>query len=188
MPKLLYCQRSIVTKHFRKLSCLSRVVGYIFKEKSRFKNSKSSHRCSNANAKFQFQIQLGVLVLRNTDNSSPLYDTHTCTYHVIKPIKSQKYLFPHCNAWEKLLVSGCFLKRLERQNENYKSMTQNHLKEKKKFRVIMKEEKLLQNLYLRSRSTTTTFLSQQNCYIETLQAIEILLLKALREEDFGHEL
>ena len=52
----------------------------------------------------------------------------------------------------------------------------------------MGEEKLLQNLYLQLRSTTTKFLSQQKYYIETLQAMEILLLKALREEDFGHEL
>ena len=59
---------------------------------------------------------------------------------------------------------------------------------KEKFWVIMGEEKLLQNLYLQLRSTTTKFLSQQKYYIETLQAMEILLLKALREEDFGHEL
>ena len=45
-----------------------------------------------------------------------------------------------------------------------------------------------QNVYLQLRSTTTKFLSQQKYYIETLQAMEILLLKALREEDFGHEL
>ena len=31
-------------------------------------------------------------------------------------------------------------------------------------------------------------LSQQKYYIETLQAMDILLLKALCEEDFGHEL
>ena len=44
-------------------------------------------------------------------------------------------------------------------------------------------------LYLQFRSgTTTKLLSQQKYYIETLQAIEILLSKALREEDFGHEL
>ena len=66
-------------------------------------------------------------------------------------------------------------------------MTQNHLK-KEKFRVIMRKKKLLLNLYLQLRSTTTKFLSQQKYYIETLQAMEILLLKALREEDFGHEL
>ena len=37
------------------------------------------------------------------------------------------------------------------------------------------------------RSTTTKFLSQQKYYTETLQAMQ-MLLKALREEDFGHEL
>ena len=52
----------------------------------------------------------------------------------------------------------------------------------------MGKEKLLQNLYLQLRSTTTKFLFQQKYYIETLQGMEILLLKALREEDFGHEL
>ena len=40
---------------------------------------------------------------------------------------------------------------------------------------------------MQSRSTTTKFLSQQKYYIETFQAMEILHLKALREEDFGHE-
>ena len=43
-------------------------------------------------------------------------------------------------------------------------------------------------MYLQLRSTTTKFLSQQKYYIETPQAMEILLLKALREEGFGHEL
>ena len=46
--------RGIVTKNFRYSSCLLRVAGWNFKEKSRFKCSKSSHRCSNANAKFRF--------------------------------------------------------------------------------------------------------------------------------------
>ena len=59
---------------------------------------------------------------------------------------------------------------------------------KKQFRVIMRKEKLLQNLYALLRSTTTKFLSQQKYYIETLQAIKIMVLKALHEEDFGHEL
>ena len=36
------------------MSSLSKVVGWNFKGKSRFKSSRSSHRCSNANAKFQF--------------------------------------------------------------------------------------------------------------------------------------
>ena len=52
MPKLLDCQGGIVVKHFRSFSCLSRVLGLNFKKKSRFKSSKSSHRCSNANSKF----------------------------------------------------------------------------------------------------------------------------------------
>ena len=37
-------------------------------------------------------------------------------------------------------------------------------------------------------SATTKFLSQHKYYIRTLQAMEILLLKALCKEDFGHEL
>ena len=32
------------------------------------------------------------------------------------------------------------------------------------------------------------FISEENIYIETLQAMEMLLLKALDQEDFGHEL
>ena len=53
------------------------------------------------------------------------------------------------------------------------------------------KEKLLYSSsveYLQLRSTTIKFLSQQKCYIEILQAMEILLLKALCEEDFGYEL
>ena len=68
-------------------------------------------------------------------------------------------------------------------------MSQSHLK-KEKFRVILRKEKLLEILYLQLmqlRSTTTKFLSQQKYYTETLQAMQ-MLLKALREEDFGHEL
>ena len=37
-------------------------------------------------------------------------------------------------------------------------------------------------------STAIKFSSQQKYYIETLQAMEIMLLKELREENFGHEL
>ena len=68
-------------------------------------------------------------------------------------------------------------------------MSQSHLKNEK-FRVILRKEKLLEILYLQLmqlRSTTTKFLSQQKYYTETLQAMQ-MLLKALREEDFGHEL
>ena len=44
-------------------------------------------------------------------------------------------------------------------------------------------------LYLQLRSSIATkLLSQQKYYIETLHVIELLLLKALREEDFGEEL
>ena len=56
-------------------------------------------------------------------------------------------------------------------------------------------------MYLKLRNTTAIFYQaieivvncirnrfQQKDLIETLQTIEILLLKALREEDFGHEL
>ena len=66
----------------------------------------------------------------------------------------------------------------------------------------MRKEKLLQNLYLQLRNTTVKFYIKQfdivvNCirdrfqqkdYIETYQTMEMLLLKVLREEDFGHEL
>ena len=52
----------------------------------------------------------------------------------------------------------------------------------------MRKEKPLQNFYPQLRSTTTNFLSQQKYYIETLQAIKVIVLKALYEEDFGHEL
>ena len=65
----------------------------------------------------------------------------------------------------------------------------------------MRKKKLLYNLYLKLRNTTTIFLSsnwnscqrmrnrfQQKDHIEILQKMEILLLKALRDEDFDHEL
>ena len=57
-------------------------------------------------------------------------------------------------------------------------------------------------MYLQLRNTTVKFYIKQfdivvNCirdrfqqkdYIETLQTMEMLLLKVFREEDFGHEL
>ena len=58
----------------------------------------------------------------------------------------------------------------------------------KKRKVLSYYEKgEAQNLYLQLRSTFTKFLSQQKYYIDALQAIEILLLKVFREEDFGLE-
>ena len=82
-----------------------------------------------------------------------------------------------------------------------KKMTPNYL-EKEKFRVIMRKKKLLQNLYLKLRNTTTSFFIkqliqlstafrnrfQQKAHIETLKKMEILLLKALRDKDFDLEL
>ena len=65
----------------------------------------------------------------------------------------------------------------------------------------MMMEKLLQNLYLQLRNTTANWYQatdmivncirariQQKDFIETLQTMENLLLKALREEYFGLEL
>ena len=66
----------------------------------------------------------------------------------------------------------------------------------------MKKEKILQNLHLKLRKTAANFFIKQltwlstvfvigfsrTNYIETLQTMGILLLKALREEDFGHKL
>ena len=43
-------------------------------------------------------------------------------------------------------------------------------------------------MYLQLRSTTDKIFIQQKYYFETLQTMEILLLKALREEDFDPEL
>ena len=81
-----------------------------------------------------------------------------------------------------------------------KKMTPNYL-EKEQLRVIMRKKKLLQNLHLKLRNTATIFYQaiwivvkrirnrfQQKDHIETLETIEMLLLKALHEEDFGHEL
>ena len=47
----------------------------------------------------------------------------TCTCYIIKPSKLQKHVFYHYKAWERKLVSACFLKKLKHQNENEKSMT-----------------------------------------------------------------
>ena len=66
-------------------------------------------------------------------------------------------------------------------------MTQNYHK-KGKFWIIMRKEKLLQNLYLQLRRTTAKIFIQQKYYFETLQTMEILLLKALWEEGFAPEL
>ena len=66
----------------------------------------------------------------------------------------------------------------------------------------MRKEKFAQNLYLQLRNTTVKFCIkqfdmnvycirdrfQQKDYLETLQTMEMLLLKVFREENFGHEL
>ena len=59
-----------------------------------------------------------------------LYDKYTCTCHITKLSKLQKYIFHHYKAWERKLVFVWFLKNLERQNENKKLMTQKHLKKR----------------------------------------------------------
>ena len=76
--------------------------------------------------------------------------------------------------------------------------------EKEKFRVVMRMKKLLQNLYSQLRNAAANFFFfyqavdmvancirdrfQQKDYIETLQTMENLLLKALHDEDFGLQL
>ena len=52
----------------------------------------------------------------------------------------------------------------------------------------MRKEKPLYNFYLQLKSTTAKIFIQQKYYFETLQTMEILLLKALPEEDFGLDL
>ena len=42
----------------------------------------------------------------------------TCACHILKLNKLQKYVFQHNKAWERKLVSVCFLKKLEHQNGN----------------------------------------------------------------------
>ena len=54
--------------------------------------------------------------------------------------------------------------------------------------VILKSTVNCKNMFFIIRSTTTRFLSQHKDYIGTLQGMEILLLKVLHEEYFGHEL
>ena len=103
------------------LSCLSRVAGCSFEGKSRFKSSKSSYRYSNPNAKFQFHFwnKTGSFSFEAYQATYfLLYNTHTCTCHIIKLSKLQNYVFHHYKAWERKLVFVCFLKNLERQNEN----------------------------------------------------------------------
>ena len=57
-----------------------------------------------------FEIQLGILVLRHTNNSS---FTLGYTYvHVIKLSKLQIYVFHHYKAWERKLVFAHFLRKL----------------------------------------------------------------------------
>ena len=80
----------------------------------------------------------------------------------------------------------------------FKKMTPSYL-EKEKFWVLVRKKKLLQNLHLKLKNTTNIFYQaieravnckrfQQKDLIGNLQTMELLLLKALREEDFGHEL
>ena len=67
---------------------------------------------------FFLGIQLGVLVLRHRDNSSSTLRYTTSTCHFVKLSKLQKYVFHDYKAWERKIISVCFLKKLERQNEN----------------------------------------------------------------------
>ena len=81
-----------------------------------------------------------------------------------------------------------------------KKMISNHV-EKEKFRVIMRKKKLLKNLHLNLKNTISIFFQaieiivncihsrfQQKDHIQSLQKMEILLLKVLRDKDFDHEL
>ena len=81
-----------------------------------------------------------------------------------------------------------------------KKMISNHV-EKEKFRVIMRKKKLLKNLHLNLKNTISIFFQaieiivncirnrfQQKDHIETPQKMAILLLNALHDEDFDHEL
>ena len=89
---------------------------------------------------FFFWIQLGV-VLMHTDNLS------SSTRHVIKVSKLQKYIFQHYKIRERKLVLYAF------EKDDLK------LPKKRKFWFIMRKKKLKQNLYLKLRNITTTFLS-----------------------------
>ena len=67
---------------------------------------------------FFFGIQLGVLVLRDNRQLILYFTIHTHACHIIKLSKLQKYVFHHYKEWERKLVFVCFLKNLERENEN----------------------------------------------------------------------
>ena len=64
-------------------------------------------------------------------------------------------------------------------------MTQNYL-QKEKFRVFIRKENFYEATDMVANCILNRF--QQKDYIETLQTMEILLLKAFCEEVFGHEL
>ena len=66
---------------------------------------------------FFFGMQLRVLVLRHTGNSSLLYNKNTCTCPVIKLSKLQKYIFHYYKAWDRKLVSACFFKKVTALNQ-----------------------------------------------------------------------
>ena len=64
--------------------CLSRVVGWNFRRTSRFRNSRSSHTCSNAKKKF-------FLFLNTTESCFDTWDIFFyCTIHTRHVIKVSK--------------------------------------------------------------------------------------------------
>ena len=81
-----------------------------------------------------------------------------------------------------------FFEKLRASKRKLEIDNQKTPKNRKVLSHYAKGEAPVELLYLQLGSTTTKSLSQQKYYMETLQAMEILLSKALHEEDFGHEL
>ena len=105
-----------------------------------------------------------------------LYNTHTSCY---KGNKIAKVYFSTLQGMRKEISFLLFLKK----------MTQNYL-EKEEFRVIMRKKKLLYNLYLKLRNTTSIFFIKQLKYLSTVFLIDFSektsLLRGMREEVSFH--
>ena len=148
---------------------------------------------------FFFGIQLGVLVLRHTDNSSSTYDKHKCTCHIIKLRKLQNYVFQ----LQGMREEGSFRMFFEKVRAPKRKLEINDPKLPKKRKVSSHYEEgeapaqfvsTVEEHYRQIFCQVVMVVScirdriQQKDYIETLQAMEILLLKVFHEEDFDHEL
>ena len=128
-------------------------------------------------------IQLGVLVLIHTDNLS-----FTLQYtNVIKLIKLQKYVFQHYKVSERNIVSICYLKKNNPKLTWKRKVSSNYEEGGAPVELVSKIKEYYRQFFYRAIYMVGNCIRnsyQQKDYIKVLHAMESMILKALREEDF----